>query len=480
MCKFANVSPLQRLKGAQLPRRLINCPKLTHLKVETRKKLTRMYEEGHTVDADNFMRKLGCLHCGALSHFLVACPELQFTSKDQRWELSDLYQGGNPKQAQKLVREWREATQPAPTAPAKPATGKAPAAPGPAVKPLAAAAVAADAKAVPRPPPPAVAARAAGPAPAVAAPQRPAAQIGAQQPRPQAQPAKQPPQPPAEDARSTAPSEGSSAVASRSGSFLDQLAPGITRQDSTASSSQTGKPHHLVILPHATWLYVHLSDHTRYVQTPERNFRITPLSFAAGLAFGSSFLAPEQASSQPVPDLPIYSLFPRPAPRDMSPRAPVLNPFPGMQNAHSLSQAPEQPSISQQQQHMSTGGPSQDPHAQQRSSMFMQSSSQPGPSQPMQPTGRWDLLQNGGPSGIPAAAALSVLGGAPSGSAAPLPLPSASLGMFNSGVLPSFLSATCKCQACGLLSNEVPCLLHKTSRGQYGCRSCKGSNQPHI
>lgn len=218
-------------------RRLINCPKLTHLKVETRKKLTRMYEEGHTVDADNFMRKLGCLHCGALSHFLVACPELQFTTKDQRWELSDLYQGGNPKQAQKLVREWREAAQPATTA-AKAAPSKAAAA-APTVKPPAAAAApAADAKVAPRPPVAAAAARPAGPAAASAAPQRPAAQIGAQQPL--AQPAKQQQQ--AEDAPSTVQSEGSSVVVSRSGSFLDQLAPSITRQDSTASSSQTGKP----------------------------------------------------------------------------------------------------------------------------------------------------------------------------------------------------------------------------------------------
>ncbi|KAK9916146.1 hypothetical protein WJX75_009305 [Coccomyxa subellipsoidea] len=217
--------------------KLINCPKLTHLKVETRKKLTRMYEEGHTVDADNFMRKLGCLHCGALSHFLVACPELQFTTKDQRWELSDLYQGGNPKQAQKLVREWREAAQPANTA-VKAAPSKAAAA-APTVKPPAAAAApAADAKVAPRPPVAAAAARPAGPAATSAAPQRPAAQIGAQQPL--AQPAKQQQQ--AEDAPSTVQSEGSSLhmVVSRSGSFLDQLAPSITRQDSSASSSQTG------------------------------------------------------------------------------------------------------------------------------------------------------------------------------------------------------------------------------------------------
>ena len=216
--------------------RLVNCPKLTHLKVETRKKLTRMYEDGHTVDADNFMRKLGCLHCGELSHFLVACPELQFTTKDQRWELSDLYQGGNPKQAQKLVREWREASaaqagtntaksgvvgKPAVAQPAVP-TAKPPPPPQ-----------AADAKRAPAAPATSAAAAAqssAGPAPA---------QIGAPLPRPQP---KRQQQPVAEDTRSSAPSESdSSAHASRSGSFLDQMVPGITRQDSTASSSQTGK-----------------------------------------------------------------------------------------------------------------------------------------------------------------------------------------------------------------------------------------------
>lgn len=213
----------------------MSCPKLTHLKLETRKKLTRMYEEGHTVDADNFLRKLGCLHCGALAHFLVACPELQFTTKDQRWELSDLYQSGNPKQAQKLVREWREAALEA-GAGAKAAGGTAAAAaklPPPQVKP-------ADGKAPARAPAvPAAAARAPSAAAAAAQRQQPAAQIGAQQP-PQPQPQPQQKQP-LEEMRSMQ-SESSGLVKSRSSSFLEQLLPDVSRQDSTASSPQPGWP----------------------------------------------------------------------------------------------------------------------------------------------------------------------------------------------------------------------------------------------
>lgn len=187
------------------------------------------------------MRKLGCLHCGELSHFLVACPELQFTTKDQRWELSDLYQGGNPKQAQKLVREWHEAASAqAATATGKPGVSAKPAPAPPAVTaakpppPPQVATAPADAKRAPVPPAASASARAqssAGPA---------LAQIGA--PLPQPQPNRRQQQLVVEDTRSSAPSEsGSSLLASQSGSFLDQMVPGMTRQDSTASSSQTGK-----------------------------------------------------------------------------------------------------------------------------------------------------------------------------------------------------------------------------------------------
>jgi hypothetical protein len=158
----------------------------------------------------------------------------------------------------------------------------------------------------------------------------------------------------------------------------------------------------------------------------------------AGLAFGSLLPVADQASSQPASDLPIYSLFPRPAARDISPRAPFLNPFPGMQDPHSLSQAPEQSSLAVQdqqlQQHGSGGSPANDIHSQQLNSMFMQSSSQSGASQPMQRAGSWSLQQNGGASKQPAAVAVSGLGSAASGGGPPLPLPNASMSMFNAGI----------------------------------------------
>ncbi|CAL8470410.1 g9952 [Coccomyxa elongata] len=360
--------------------KLVNCPKLTHLKVETRKKLTRMYEDGHTVDADNFMRKLGCLHCGELSHFLVACPELQFTTKDQRWELSDLYQGGNPKQAQKLVREWREAASAqAATTTGKPGVSAKPAPASPAVTtakpptPPQVVTAPADAKRAPAPPAASASTRAqssAGPA---------LAQIGA--PLPQPQPNRRQQQLVAEDTRSSAPSESdSSALASQSGSFLDQMVPGMTRQDSTASSSQTGPP------------------------------------------YGSLFPQPDQAahhaSSQPS-DLPLYNLFPRPASQDISPRAPLLNKAPVLNTAPIFNPFPGMQSHQQASEQSSSGGMTAHPLAHD-SLNALQSGPQPGASQAMQQSSSWTSQQNG-------AAPVAF------GSSFPVQSPQASMGIFNAG-----------------------------------------------
>ena len=74
--------------------RIVQCPDLSHLHMETRRKLQRSYDEGETARADKFLERLRCLRCGGLDHFLVSCPELAFLSKDDRWDVAALYKAG--------------------------------------------------------------------------------------------------------------------------------------------------------------------------------------------------------------------------------------------------------------------------------------------------------------------------------------------------------------------------------------------------
>lgn len=74
--------------------RIVQCPDLSHLHTETRRKLQRSYDEGETARADKFLERLRCLRCGGLDHFLVSCPELAFLSKDDRWDVAALYKAG--------------------------------------------------------------------------------------------------------------------------------------------------------------------------------------------------------------------------------------------------------------------------------------------------------------------------------------------------------------------------------------------------
>lgn len=137
----------------------------------------------------------------------------------------------------------------------------------------------------------------------------------------------------------------------------------------------------------------------------------------------------QSAAPQQPPDL-LYSLFPRPAAREVSPRAPVLNPFPGMQ---SHQQAPEPSSIAQQQEHLqpqqhsSSGGSGS--HVQAYEAHMHYLNSQQGATQPpLQQQGRWNAPQNG-------AAGQSSPLGRPSGSSdSLLPQPDTGLSIFSTGV----------------------------------------------
>ena len=82
--------------------RIVQCPDLSHLHMETRRKLQRSYDEGETARADKFLERLRCLRCGGLDHFLVSCPELAFLSKDDRWDVAALYKAG-----QACAPSWR-------------------------------------------------------------------------------------------------------------------------------------------------------------------------------------------------------------------------------------------------------------------------------------------------------------------------------------------------------------------------------------
>lgn len=115
--------------------------------------------------------------------------------------------------------------------------------------------------------------------------------------------------------------------------------------------------------------------------------------------------------------MPLYNLFPRPASRDISPRAPVLNkapvlntapifnPFPGMQ---SHQQASEQSSSEGLTAHV----PAHDPLN------ALQSMSQPASSQAMQQSGNQIMQQNGA---------------APAAFGSTFKPPQASMGLFNAG-----------------------------------------------
>ncbi len=82
--------------------RIVQCPDLSHLHMETRRKLQRSYDEGETARADKFLERLRCLRCGGLDHFLVSCPELAFLSKADRWDVAALYKAG-----QACASSWR-------------------------------------------------------------------------------------------------------------------------------------------------------------------------------------------------------------------------------------------------------------------------------------------------------------------------------------------------------------------------------------
>ena len=43
--------------------RIVQCPDLSHLHMETRRKLQRSYDEGETARADKFLERLRCLRC---------------------------------------------------------------------------------------------------------------------------------------------------------------------------------------------------------------------------------------------------------------------------------------------------------------------------------------------------------------------------------------------------------------------------------
>ncbi len=86
--------------------RIVQCPDLSHLHMETRRKLQRSYDEGETARADKFLERLRCLRCGGLDHFLVSCPELAFLSKDDRWDVAALYKAGQVQLLDLLNNCW--------------------------------------------------------------------------------------------------------------------------------------------------------------------------------------------------------------------------------------------------------------------------------------------------------------------------------------------------------------------------------------
>jgi hypothetical protein len=91
--------------------RILNCPQLSHLKMDMRRKLSGMYDQGKKADADKLLGTMRCLHCGSWGHFVVGCPDLQFTTKDERWGIADLYRESGQEAAHKKVSKIRAQQQ---------------------------------------------------------------------------------------------------------------------------------------------------------------------------------------------------------------------------------------------------------------------------------------------------------------------------------------------------------------------------------